>query len=101
MPPKPLALSDESMRDLFRFAGSLHPDDRGPFLEASPRACASNPRSARVLSRARVARCCRNFSPCRAVRSTSRHDGIGACGRGERDDKRAMGAQGRRIRELD
>jgi hypothetical protein len=34
MPPKPLALSDEAMCDLFRYAGSLHPDDRGPFLEA-------------------------------------------------------------------
>ena len=30
---RPLALTDESMRDLFRYAGCLHPDDRGPFIE--------------------------------------------------------------------
>ena len=29
----PLALSDEAMRDVFRYAGTLHPDDRGPFFK--------------------------------------------------------------------
>jgi hypothetical protein len=32
--PRPLALSDEAMCDLYRYAASLHPDDRGRFLEA-------------------------------------------------------------------
>jgi hypothetical protein len=34
MPPKLLALSDEAMSHLFRYAASLHPDDRPRFVEA-------------------------------------------------------------------
>jgi hypothetical protein len=59
MPSKPLALTDEQMCDLFRYAGNLHPDDRGPFLEA----VAAKLRDEPVIGDGIVGRMCRALLP--------------------------------------
>jgi hypothetical protein len=61
MPPKPrpLELSDQQMTDLFRYAASLHPDDRGPFLEA----VAAKLRDQPEIGDGAVARTCRALLP--------------------------------------
>jgi hypothetical protein len=56
---RPLALTDESTRDLFRYAGCLHPDDRGPFIERVAEKLRDEPE----IGEGVVARACRELLP--------------------------------------
>jgi hypothetical protein len=56
---RPLSLTDEAMRDLFRYAGNLHPDDRGPFIEAVAAKLCDQPE----IGDGVVARTCRALLP--------------------------------------